>query len=87
MSKNNQTPDEYQDENERREDLTRWLRLYFSDQNLLPDSWSWRRFVISYDAADREIVIEIALKFDLLPRPDRETCNFGYDQCWEGVED
>ena len=87
MSKDNQTPDEYQEESEGREELTRWLNLYFSDQNWLPDSWSWRRLLISYETADRELVIEIARKYGLPHRPDRDSRHFGYDSWWEGVED
>ena len=87
MGNHSQTPDEYQEENDRRDELTRWLNLYFTDQNWLPDCWSWQRFLNSYDAADRDLVIEIARKFGLLPRPDCETHNFGYDSRGEGVED
>ncbi len=61
--------------------------MYFSDQNWLPVSRSWWCIFISYDAADRDIVLELARKFDLLPRPDRDTRNFDYDSWQEGVED
>ncbi len=61
--------------------------MYFTDQNWLPDSWSWKRILISYDAADRNIVLELAWKFNLLPRSDRDTKNFGYDSWQEGVDD
>ena len=87
MNKNNKSPDEYHDENERCEEFTRRLRMLFSDQNWLPVSRSWWCIFISYDAADRDLVIEIARKYGLPQRPDRDTLHFGYDSWWEGVED
>lgn len=87
MNNNNKTPDKYQEENERREELTRWLKLYFSDQNWIPDPMSWRRIFLSYDVADREMVAELMREFGRMPRPKRDTHNFGYDSWAEGVED
>lgn len=87
MRKDNQTSDEYQGGNGGREETRLILMRLFTDQNWISEYSRWIHICVSYDFTDQDIVDELYRGFRKRFRPDRDTRNFGYDSCGEGVED